>query len=133
MPEEVGLHRTLSWHRSRLPPSRMSISNHSTWHTHKRHTQKVLTSKLPRDSNAHITSKALLWTLLCVLYSLQIVIDARFNEIPESPGRALHGRASLVGAIIALYLWLQACPNWGNSISVYGNLTRFHSSDISTK
>ena len=67
MPEEVGLHRTLGWHCSRLPPSRMSVTNHSTWHTHKRHTQKAVTSKLPRNSNAHITSEALHMTTISLL------------------------------------------------------------------
>ena len=76
MPEEVGLHRTLGWHRSRLPPSRMSVTNHSTWHTHKRHTQKAVTSKLPRDSNAHITSKALHMT------TISLILRASTKPIP---------------------------------------------------
>ena len=76
MPEEVGLHRTLGWHRSRPPPSRMSVTNHSTWHTHKRHTQQAVTSKLPRDSNAHITSKALHMT------SISLILRASTKPIP---------------------------------------------------
>ena len=87
MPEEVGLHRTLSWHRPRLPPSRMSISNHSTWHTHKRHTQKVLTSKLPRDSNAHITSKALhMTTISLILRASTKPIPGRTSELARCCG-----------------------------------------------
>ena len=59
VPEEVCLHGALSWHRPRLPPSRMSIPNHSTWHTNKRHTQQAVASELPRGSNTHITPETL--------------------------------------------------------------------------
>ena len=54
----------------------MSITNHSTWHTHKRHTQNAVTSKLPRDSNAHITSKALHMT------TVSLILRASTKPIP---------------------------------------------------
>ena len=37
----------------------MSIPNHSTWHTNKRHTQQAVASELPRGSNTHITPETL--------------------------------------------------------------------------
>ena len=54
----------------------MSVTNHSTGHTHKRHTQKAVTSKLPRNSNAHITSKALHMT------SISLLLRASTKPIP---------------------------------------------------
>ena len=59
VPEEVCLHRTLSWNRPRLTSACMAIPHYSTRHTNERHTQDTIARKLPRNCDAHITPKPL--------------------------------------------------------------------------
>ena len=59
VPEEVCLHRTLSWNRSRLTSACMAIPHYSPRHTNERHTQDTIARELPRNCDAHITPKPL--------------------------------------------------------------------------
>ena len=59
VPEEVCLHRTLSWNRPRLTSACMAIPHYSTRHTNERHTQETIARKLPRNCDAHITPETL--------------------------------------------------------------------------
>ena len=59
MREEVGLHRTVEWHRTRLAPTLITAADNLAWHPNERHTEHTVASELPDSCHADVAPETL--------------------------------------------------------------------------